>query len=79
MSARSSFKSIENKHDVYKSKDCMKRFCESLREHTINIINFKNKKILVIHRPPASFIIIWIIGKNSMKHHCLKKKIFMVT
>ena len=26
------FKYIENKHDVYRGKDCMKKFCESLRE-----------------------------------------------
>ena len=35
-----SFRSIENKHDVYRGQDCMKKFCESLREHTIKIINF---------------------------------------
>ena len=29
MSTISSFKSIENKHDVYRAKDCMKKFCES--------------------------------------------------
>ena len=29
MSTISSFESIENKHDVYRSKDCMKKFCES--------------------------------------------------
>ena len=23
------FKIIENKHDVYQSKDCMKKFCDS--------------------------------------------------
>ena len=39
------FKYIENKHDVYKGKGCMKKFCEYLREHTMNIINFKRKKM----------------------------------
>ena len=29
MSTISSFRSIENKHDVYRGKDCMKKFCES--------------------------------------------------
>ena len=38
------FKSIENKHDLHRGKDCMKKFCESLREHAMNIINFKKKK-----------------------------------
>ena len=44
MSTISSFKDIENKHDVYRGKDCMKTFCESLREHAMMIINFKEKK-----------------------------------
>ena len=44
MSTISSFRSIENKHDVYRGKDCMKKFCEFLREHTMKIINFKEKK-----------------------------------
>ena len=45
MSTTSSFRSIENKHDVYRSQDCMKMFCEFLRKHAIKIINFKNKKM----------------------------------
>ena len=32
MSTISSSEAIGNKHDVYRSKDCMKKFCESLRE-----------------------------------------------
>ena len=43
MSTIFSFISIENKHDVYRGKDCMKRFCELLREHALKIINFKKK------------------------------------
>ena len=39
MSAKSSFKSIENKHDVYRDKECMKKFSEFLREHATKIIN----------------------------------------
>ena len=46
MSRISSFKSIENKHIVYRGKDCMKKFCESLREHAMEIINFRKKKFL---------------------------------
>ena len=37
----SSFKSIENKHDVYRGKDHMNIFFESLREHAMEIIDFK--------------------------------------
>ena len=44
MSTISSFKSIENKHDVYRGKHCMKKICESLREDEMKIINIGNKK-----------------------------------
>ena len=33
MSTISSFRSIENKHDVCRGKNCMKEFCKFLREH----------------------------------------------
>ena len=36
ISTISLYRSIENKHDVYRGKDCLKNFCESLREHAIN-------------------------------------------
>ena len=39
------FDGIENKHDVHRGKDGMKRFCELLREHAIKIINFEKKKV----------------------------------
>ena len=37
----SSFKSIENKHDVYRGKYSRKKFRKSLREHAMNIISFE--------------------------------------
>ena len=46
MSAVWVFDNIENKDDVYRGKNCMKKFCKSLREHTIKIINFEKKKML---------------------------------
>ena len=45
ISTISSFRSIENKHDVYRGKDCMKKICQSLREHAMKIISFIMKKI----------------------------------
>ena len=38
------FRSIENQHNANRGKDCIKKFCKSLREHTMKIINFKKKK-----------------------------------
>ena len=48
MSTMSSFRRIENEHDVYKSNDCLKKFCEYLREHAMKIINFKKKKMKLL-------------------------------
>ena len=45
MPAISSFRSIANKYDVYRGKDCMKKFCKFLREHAMKIINLKNEFI----------------------------------
>ena len=44
MSTISFFRSIENKHDVYGGKDCIKRFSEFFREHTMKTINSKEEK-----------------------------------
>ena len=41
MSTISSFRSIESEDDVYRGKDCMKKFCELLR-----IINKKTAEII---------------------------------
>ena len=46
MSAIWGFDHIENKHILYCGKDCIKKFCTSLREHTKNIIDFEKKKML---------------------------------
>ena len=35
MSTTLPFKSIENKYNVYKGKDSMKKFSDSLTEHTM--------------------------------------------
>ena len=45
MSTIPSFKGIENKCNVCRGKDCMKKFFEFLREHAMEIIiiNFKRK------------------------------------
>ena len=46
MSTIWAFDHIENKHTSYRRKDCMKKFCESLREHAKNITDFEKKQIL---------------------------------
>ena len=46
MSTIWAFDPIRKKHTLYCGKDCMKKFCKSLREHARNIIDFEKKKIL---------------------------------
>ena len=72
MSAITSFKSIENKHDIYKSKDFIKKVCETLREHAMKIINFKKKKMKLLTKQlqksyqNAKICLIW--EKNKHEH-----------
>ena len=46
MSTIWAFDNIENKHTLYRGKDCVKKFCEFLREHAKNITGFEKKKML---------------------------------
>ena len=46
MSTIWAFDHIENKYTLFRSKDCLKKFCESIREHVNNIIDFEKKKML---------------------------------
>ena len=46
MSAISSFKNTENTHDLFRGKDFLKKFCESLRVDEIKMIDLKKKKKL---------------------------------
>ena len=46
MSTISSFKKIENIHDLCRAKDYMKKFCRFLRENPMQIFNFTTIKLL---------------------------------
>ena len=39
---------IENKHTLYRGKDCRKKFSYFVRQHVKNIIHFKKKKMLLL-------------------------------
>ena len=44
------------KHDVYRGKDCIKKFYKFLRKHVMKIINFKKKKMkLLIEEQQESY------------------------
>ena len=65
-----SFRSIENKHDVYRGKDSMKKFCESLRENAMKINNFIKKKLKLLTKDPK----ICYFYKEKLENKCLKDK-----
>ena len=56
MSTILSIKGIENKLDVYRGKNCLKKFCESIREYAMEIINLKKRKNEVIVKRAAGII-----------------------
>ena len=77
MSIISSFRTIENNHDVYRSKDCMTRFCEFLRNHAMKIINSKKKKRkLLTKKQQESYenVKIFYICKETFENKYLKDK-----
>ena len=39
---------MENKHDVYRGKECTEKFYESLREHANKVINFEKEKMKLL-------------------------------
>ena len=41
---------IGNDHNLHRGENCMKKFCESLREHTIKLINFEKKKMIALKK-----------------------------
>ena len=44
------FDNIGNKHTLYRGKNFKKKFCESLIEHTKNIIDFEKKKNVIFNK-----------------------------
>ena len=62
MSTICEFNEIKIKYDAYRSKGCMKQFCESLKEHAAKIINFQKKKMAPL-------------TKKSLDHMLVKKTV----
>ena len=49
-------KIIENKHDVYRGRDCTEMFFESLREEAVKIIKFKRETTNLLKKRTAGII-----------------------
>ena len=50
MSTICGFDHTEDKYALYRGKDCIKKFCESLKEHAKSITYFEKKKMLSLTR-----------------------------
>ena len=46
MSVILEFDGLENKRGVYRGEGCIKKFCKSLREHTMKVIIFEKKSMM---------------------------------
>ena len=71
------FRSEENKHSVYRLKDCMKKFCEFLREHSMKIINFKKHKMKLLTKEEQEShekVKICYVCKEKFENEFLKDK-----
>ena len=56
MSAIWTFGGIENKHDIYRGEDCVKKFYESLRKQAMKVTEFQKKRIISLNRMKKQLI-----------------------
>ena len=64
------FDHIENKDTLYRGKDCMKKFCESWREHVKNKIDFEEKMLTLTNeelKPHQDTKVCYIFEKGILK------------
>ena len=78
MSTIWAFNNIEKKHTLYCGKDCIKKFCASLKEHAMNVIAFEknvtvSKRIKITLRC-KSMLYLWNINlKKALVKHKLSE------
>ena len=65
------FHNIYKKHTLYRGEDCIKKICESLREHAKKIIDFEKKKMLPLTKEELKSYqdtkVCYICGKKLLK------------
>ena len=72
-----SFDESKNKLNYYNGKDCMKKFCQDLKEHATRIINYEKKKIISLTKEEnidyndqqICYICKKEFDKHDKKHH----------
>ena len=70
MSTTWEYNDLENKHNLYCGKYCMKNLSESLKDHMKNITDFEKKKMLLLTEERKSHQdtkVGYICGKRILK------------
>ena len=63
-----SFDETKNRHKFYRRKDCIKRFCNDLKEITTEIINYKEKEMTLLKDKEINFY-----ERQKVCHICKEK------
>ena len=64
----SSFDSRENKHSVYRVRDCIEKFFRDLKEHRTKIVNYEEKEMIPFTVNESKFY------EGQEKFHICKKE-----
>ena len=68
MFTKCSFAEIENKFDYYRGIDCIKKWCEKLRDRATEITNCKEKEMIPLKDKEEEFY-----EKQEVRHICKKE------
>ena len=63
-----SFDETKNRHKFYRRKDCIKRFCNDLKEIATEIINYKEKEMTLLKDKEINFY-----KRQKVCHICKEK------
>ena len=70
----SSFDSKQNKHNFYRGKDCIKRFCSDLKELGTKIVNYEQKEMIPLTDKENKYYEVM----KSKKNAAYVKKTFVI-
>ena len=76
------FDHIKNKHTLYCGKDCMKKFCCSIREHATDLLIFEKRERLLLTKririTPRCNKLLHLQKKNLKKYQKWKLEIIVI-
>ena len=73
-----SFDSKESKHNFYRGRDCIKRFCSDLKDLGRKIVNYKQKEMIPLTDSKKKYYKeqkVWYICQKEFCYHTNEKKI----